>query len=218
MARFTLRLTNRKWLTDATFELTFDRPSGFTYMAGQRIRLTLDNVARDYSLISTPDDTALSICIRHIPDGTLTPLLANLDYGRDIDASGPLGYFTWYASTRPAVCVATGTGVAPFLAFVRSGARPRLLLHGVRNIEDLFYRDELASAADRYMPCLSSVKQRADVDNDVFAGRVTTYLAQNLPTRRYDFYLCGRGAMIREVTHLVDRYFPGSKIFSERFY
>ena len=218
MARFTLRLSNRKWMTDTTFELTFDRPSGFTYIAGQRIRLTLDNVERDYSLISTPRDNTLSICSRYIPNGSLTPVLANLEYGRDINASGPFGYFTWYASSRPAVCVATGTGVAPFLAFVRSGARPRLLLHGVRSIEELFYRDELSSAVDHYMPCLSSATPLAEVDNDIFAGRVTNYLNEHLRAGRYDFYLCGRGDMIREVTHLVDRNFPGSKVFSERFY
>jgi ferredoxin-NADP reductase len=218
MAWFTLRLTNRHWLTGTTFELTFDRPTGFTYIAGQRIRLALGNVERDYSLISTPGDKELSICVRHIPNGTLTPALANLDDGRDVNAAGPFGYFTWYASSRPAVCVATGTGIAPFLAFVRSGVRPWLLLHGVRSAEELFYRDELAFGVDRYLPCLSSANPPADLDDHVFAGRVTTYLTHNLHARSYDFYLCGRGDMIREVTHLVDRSFPGSKIYSERFY
>jgi len=43
-------------------------------------------------------------------------------------------------------------------------------------------------------------------------------LQKHLPTAVYDFYLCGRGEMIREVTWLVDEKFPGSLLYSELFY
>jgi benzoate/toluate 1,2-dioxygenase reductase subunit len=43
-------------------------------------------------------------------------------------------------------------------------------------------------------------------------------LQEHLPAAQYDFYLCGRREMIREVTWLVDERFPGSFIYSEQFY
>ena len=218
MSWFEIPLTNRKWLSDSTFELTFGRPSKFNYMPGQRIRLAHDATVRDYSLVSTPQDPELSICVRHVASGRLTPLLAEIEPGRTVQASGPFGYFNWYASSNPAIFVATGTGVAPFVAFVRSGVRPHLLLHGVINITELYYRDELAHAANTYVPCLSASAPQASLREAAFVGRVTTYLDRRLDHGRYDFYVCGRGEMIRDVTYLVDRLFPGSKVYSERFY
>ena len=51
-----------------------------------------------------------------------------------------------------------------------------------------------------------------------FHGRVTDYLRDKLPVTAYDFYLCGRREMIRDVTLLVDERFPGSHIYTEPFY
>jgi ferredoxin-NADP reductase len=47
---------------------------------------------------------------------------------------------------------------------------------------------------------------------------VTEYLQQHLPPAPYDFYLCGRREMIRDVTWLADEQYPDSRIYSETFY
>jgi NAD(P)H-flavin reductase len=49
-------------------------------------------------------------------------------------------------------------------------------------------------------------------------GRVSDYLEAHLPDGAYDFYLCGRQDMIRDVTLLVDEKFPGSLVYAETFY
>jgi len=53
---------------------------------------------------------------------------------------------------------------------------------------------------------------------DSFQGKVTQYLAQHLESKAYDFYLCGRREMIREVTLLIDERFAGSLVYTELFY
>jgi hypothetical protein len=53
---------------------------------------------------------------------------------------------------------------------------------------------------------------------DAFRGNVTEYLEQHLTPGAYDFYLCGRSEMIRDVTHLIDIRFPESLVFTELFY
>ena len=66
-----------------------------------------------------------------------------------------------------------------------------------------------------YMPCISGpVESRSDV----YAGRVAGYVADELSAGDYDFYLCGRTEMVRDVTNIVDERFPASRIFIELFF
>jgi hypothetical protein len=53
---------------------------------------------------------------------------------------------------------------------------------------------------------------------ELFAGRVTDYIAARLAPGAYDFYACGRRDMVRDVTLLADDRFPGSHVFAETFY
>jgi ferredoxin-NADP reductase len=218
MRSFTVTLIQRRWLSEHTFELTFSRPTDFDYVPGQRIRLAHQNIQRDYSLVSIPRDSELVVCVRLMGNGVLTPVLADLAYGSTVAASGPHGYFSWRVSSRPAVLVATGTGIAPFVAFVRSGAEPHLLLHGIRHPDELYYQELFSSALTVYVPCLSGSSQTAGTCPRAFQGRTTAYLSHNLEKASYDFYLCGRLDMIREATLLADRYFPGSHVYSEIFF
>jgi len=156
--------------------------------------------------------------IRHVPGGALTPFLASLEPGAEIAFSGPRGHFAFRPSDRPAVFVATGTGIAPFAAMARSGVRGFLLLHGVRAPEDLAYEDLFRPTAGEVVHCLTGQGSGQTAHPEAFSGRVTAYLETNLPRRDYDFYLCGREEMIRDVTLLVDEAFPGSRVYAEIFF
>jgi NAD(P)H-flavin reductase len=113
--------------------------------------------------------------------------------------------------------VATGTGIAPFVSMARAGVSGFILLHGVRVQSELYYAKLFELAAKGYIPCLSGNGGTSSVENQ-FSGRVTDYLKRHLPPDDYDFYLCGRNDMIRDVTLLVDDCFPGSRVYSEIFY
>jgi ferredoxin-NADP reductase len=212
---YSAALVDRRPLGDAAFEVCFDRPPGFVFAPGQRIRLCQRLVERDYSLVNAPDAGRLQLCIRRVPGGQLSARLHLVPVGTRFEFTGPHGYFTYRPSPRRAVFVATGTGIAPFCAMVRAGTTGFLLLHGVRRQTDLFYADLFRAAAGRRIACISG--ETADAEN-AFHGRVTDYLAQVLEPGPYDFYLCGRGDMVRDVTWLVDERFPGSRVYTEIFY
>ena len=110
--------------------------------------------------------------------------------------------------------VASGTGIAPFRSIVRSGVVPEFILHGVKTPAELYYAEELQPATGSYVPCLS----QSSKSQTYFKGRVTDYLQKHLRTNNYDFYLCGRREMIRDVTLLVDELFEGSLVYTETFY
>ena len=213
--QFQVELLNRQNLTDLTFEIHMSRPDGFTFTPGQRIRLSYSEIERDYSLINAPDSDRLSICVRQVADGQMSPLLAKAARGTNFQATGPLGYFTYKSSNRKSVFVATGTGVAPFAAMTRAGINAYILLHGVRKPEELYYRDLFTDSASTYVPCISGGQK---VPATYFNGRVTTYLQQTLEPGAYDFYLSGRNDMIRDALWLVDDRFPGSLVYTEIFY
>ena len=212
---YNVELLERKWLSKKTFEIILSRPPAFAFKPGQRISLSLEDQERDYSIVSAPTEPEFTLCIRNVTGGKLSPLLSTTDIGTSLLMSGPLGYFTYKASHRPTVFVATGTGIAPFCSMARSGIRGFTILHGVRLPVDLYYASELRQSAQKYVPCLSDAKK---ITGSAFQGKATKYLEQHLTPGAYDFYLCGRREMVRDVTLLIDSRFPGSLVYTELFY
>ncbi len=217
MQLYTVHVKGRQWLTDRIFEIRFDRPSGFDFRPGQKIAFVFEQNSRDYTLLGPAHGPELSICVRHVAGGHFSPRLAAAAPGDVFQVTAPSGFFTFKPSPRPAVFVATGTGVAPFVAFERAGVRDFHLLHGVRTAENLIYGPELAAAARAYVPCLSQ-PVAAGGSTVHFTGRVDAWLATRLPSGGYDFYLCGNGDMIRDVMRLIDERFHSSHVFTETFF
>ena len=211
---FQAGVVGQRWLTGHVFEISFERPRGFSFIPGQKVLLTIDDITRQYTLINQPDASELTICVGHVSDGRLTPLLARARPGEIVTLSAAAGFFTYQSLGRRAVFVATGTGIAPFLAFIRNGVRDFCCLQGATSESELLYRDEVEQASRDYIPCLSAPESNGLSWN----GRVTSYLEQRLAKERYDFYLCGNGDMIRDAIRIIDLKFTGSRVFMETFF
>lgn len=212
------RLLGRRWLAAGTLEIELDRPPGFSFVPGQRIKLFRDRLAREYSLVSTPEDRSLLLCVRVVEGGLFTPWLASCPGGTEISFSGPCGYFVYRPSPRPACFVATGTGIAPFVSMARSGLSGFTLLHGVRTPKETYYRQVFELRAARYVPCVSGGAAPEELSEGVFPGRVTDYAERVLSGGPFDFYLCGNREMVRDMTRIVDGRFEGSRVFIEIFF
>jgi NAD(P)H-flavin reductase len=212
---YSSKLLERRWISKKAFEIRIEKPSLFTFEPGQRICLIYNTVERDYSMVSSPANKDLVLCIRKVEGGVLSPQLSSVSMGTLLNFTGPHGYFTFQPSIRPAVFIATGTGIAPFCSIVGSGVTDITLLHGVMLSDDLYYADFLRSTVKSYVPCLSTPYESSA---DYFAGKVTDYLQKHLAPEAYDFYLCGRSEMIRDATHLIDEKFAGSLIYTEQYY
>ena len=212
---FPTELIDRRWISKRIFEIKFRKPPSYIIRPGQRICIYYQTMGRDYTPVSAPGDPEITFCIRKVDSGKFSPVLSAAEIGTRFDISKPGGYFTFKPSRSAPVFVATGTGIAPFCSMVRSGITGFTLLHGVDSPQDLYYQSKLESVTDRYIPCISGEYSSS---SEYFRGRVTDYLKTHLPPAIYDFYLCGRREMIREVTWLVDERFPGSLLYSELFY
>lgn len=218
VGKFTTRLLSRLRLSPATLQLDLERPASFQFVPGQGIRLRREELEREYTLVSSPADGCLTLCVQVVEKGPFSPLLAYLEIGSRLSFSGPHGYFTFQSAAHHPVFVATGTGIAPFVSMVRSGVSGFTLLHGAATTRDLHYREVVQPAAHRYVGCVSREEPDRSSPPWMHDGRVTDFLRTGLPPGELDFYLCGRRQMVRDVTSIVDERFAGSRVFFEVFF
>jgi len=214
----TTRVLTSRRLNETVFELQLERAPGFNFLSGQRLRIHWGAHEREYSIASAPADDHLTLCVRHVLRGAVSPMMAALSPGEQVHVSGPYGHFRYQSTDHPAVFIATGTGIAPFRAMIADGCGTGVLqvLHGIRAAKEQLYREFFSQVPGRYVACISGGDTPGGAE--FFKGRVTDYVAHHLAPGRYDFYLCGRQDMIRDAIHVVDDRFSTSRIFTEAFY
>ena len=214
----TVELLQRRWLSKKAFEIELSRPPALTFIPGQTICFIHDSMERYYSLLSTPADASLSLCVYHVPHGSFSPVLADAPIGTQFSISGPHGYFTFNRSERAPVFVASGTGIAPFVSMVRSGVTDFILVHETESADDIYYQDLFHRHASNYTACLLETSAEDALPPNIHRGDAADFIKENLPPVGYDFYLCGERGMTRKVTLLVDEQFPGSYVFKEVYF
>jgi len=202
-------------LSDGLFLIGFKR--NFPFKAGQVIGIALEENGprRLYSICSGEEDDEVQILYKVVDEGYLTPQLSDLDSGDTIWITPPGGEFT--GNPEPAVWIATGTGIAPFYAMLRSGqVNNKTLIHGNRYLEQYHFYDEFSELlGDRYIRCCS-----AESDAGVYSGRVSSFLEDQTdldPDIMY--YLCGSADMVVEVRDiLISKGIPFGHIISEIYF
>ena len=141
-------IENRHW-TDALFSLRVEAPR-LQFEAGQFVRIALEeSLARPFSFVNPPQDPVLEFYGIVVPDGPLSPRLAQLRAGdRLLVATNPAGFLVLreVPDAETLWLVSTGTGIAPFLSILRTdGPWQRfgkvVLVHAVRHARELVYRD-----------------------------------------------------------------------------
>ena len=210
-------VVSRDWLNEEVFVLTCSCSPGFQAQAGQYVSIMFGGEEREYTLLSPPEASVLRFLIKRIEGGKLSSTLGDCAPGTVLNISRAKGYLTYRSPDRPVFFVATGVGIAPFVAMVAAGVTDFTLIHGARTVSGLFYRRELIAAAKKYIPCVSGTIDAATALPDLQQGYVTHYAERHLQPGLYDFYLCGSRAMITDMTHLLDQRCPDARIYSEAY-
>jgi ferredoxin--NADP+ reductase len=212
-SRYISRVVALRRLSESGYELTIER-QGLEFEAGRLITIRGRDPTEDrsYTVASGEHDEHLQVLFRLIPAGKLTPQLVRKKPGDPIEFSGPFGDFVVRDPTRPMVFIATGTGVAPCRAYLRTHpGLPLTLVHGVRVAQDLFYREEFEGA--RHIPCVTREKGAG------FHGRVTEFFKTFAFDRASHFHLCGANEMIFDMqVFLLQAGVEESSIFTEAYY
>ena len=213
-----------------------DGPPAFLPGQYLSVGLVVDGavVQRPYSTASGPGSAELEFLIRRVPGGTFTPALWAARPGARVSLGRAKGVFALRPDDdRAHLFIATGTGLAPFVAMLGAmGDRPRrpgaVVVHGVAHVAELAYGDRLAAAhragGVRYVPTISRPADPGNAGWSGASGRVTEVLPRLFADGALDSsatvaYLCGNPAMIESATALLaDLGLPPGAIVSERYW
>ena len=146
MPTYRVKLAGREQVVEGTFAFRFERPAGFAFRAGQAVVLELVD-RHTFSLVNAPFESELVIATR-MRDSAFKRALKALPDGASVKMIGPLGQFTLADTARPAVFIAGGIGITPFMSMLRQAAQdrspqPLLLLYSNRRPEDAAFLGEL---------------------------------------------------------------------------
>lgn len=176
---------------------------------------------RAYSAASRPG-APLEFFVAEVSEGEFSPALFRLTAGERIWVEDkPQGFFTlrYLPKAQHLWCVASGTGLGPFIAMLRSETtwanfERIVLVHGVRAPDQLAYGEELSSMMKErpltVVHCLSRVAPRPGE----LAGRVTTALESgaleraaglDLSPEHSHVMLCGNPAMVADMMGLLKK-------------
>ena len=150
------RVRASEQVAHGTMAFHFERPAGFSFDPGQAIDVVLlepaavdaQDARHTFSIVSAPFESELVIATR-MRDSAFKRALQALPLGARVSIEGPSGALTLHQDrARPAVFVAGGIGITPFMSIVRQAAHDQrqqslVLLYSNRRPEDAAYLAEL---------------------------------------------------------------------------
>ncbi len=239
---FTLVLVESQQIAPAVKHLTFCREDreAVCFIPGQFITLYIPTaekvLRRSYSIANRSHEASdrIEFAASYVPDGTASDLLFTMQVGDTVVAAGPFGRLI-LKDEQPMryILVATGTGVTPYRTMLselakRFEQRPCfevILLFGVRQPQDLLYRDEFTEFAKKnpwftFRAYYSRFHLETPLLLYEYMGYVLAAFSDIDPNPQHDIvYLCGNPNMVDEVFSLLvnSHGFPSDIIRREKY-
>jgi ferredoxin-NADP reductase len=158
MPKYDTNLASSESVAEGTMAFHFKKPAEFKFTAGQSMNVSLVDPpetdakgnARTFSIVSAPHESELVIATR-MRDTAFKRVLKAMPAGGRVSLRGPAGTFTLDpGDLRPAVFLAGGIGITPFVSMLRNAVHSKLardlwLFYSNRRPEDAAFLDELAA-------------------------------------------------------------------------
>lgn len=156
MTTYKIRLEGREEIAAGTMAFHFEKPTGFSFKPGQAIDVVLidppttdaQSARHTFSIVSAPFESDLVVATR-MRDSAFKRAFKSLPIGSPARIEGPSGSLTLHNNrARPAVFIAGGIGITPFMSILRQAAKDQLaqrllLLYSNRRPEDAAFLAEL---------------------------------------------------------------------------
>jgi ferredoxin-NADP reductase len=208
-----------------------DGPIRFQFRAGQFVMLHVPAqpkpALRAYSIASSDErHDGFRLIFNHIENGLASNFVRSLKGGELLEFTGPFGrLFFKEPPLKQIVMLSTGSGISQHVCYLESNLkkyrdlRYRVLM-GMRTESDIYYRSELAILKREFKDFdYEFVLSRAGDSWTGKKGYVQYFLQEfNYKETPTTFYLCGNGAMIKDVkAHLTADGFDSTQILAEAF-
>jgi ring-1,2-phenylacetyl-CoA epoxidase subunit PaaE len=222
------------------FEIPDELRDAFAFKAGQHLTMRAeiggDEVRRNYSLCTAPDETDWMVTVKRIADGVFSNWVGDtLKVGDTIEVMPPHGSFTTEfnaTARRHVVGIAGGSGITPVMSLLRTLLKSEpessfTLLYGNRDSSSIIFLEELAKLKDRYIDRLELYHflDQEEGDVELFNGmlnreRVDDAIEHLVPDAADvdGWFICGPGPMMDAAeSSLIDRGISRERIHIERF-
>lgn len=184
-------------INDDLFELLVQR-NGMEFIPGDCVAVyTEHDKSRPYSIASGSDEDLMRFVIREMDGGEVSPWLKKRNVGDIIRITPPFGWFRpgQDIGNDPFVFLATGTGIAPFIAYMETFERPpSAVLFGVRREADAFGFSNLRN----FCPEIRLAVSREETEHH--HGRLTDLLTELPTSGKTHYYCCGLESMVNDAT------------------
>jgi ferredoxin--NADP+ reductase len=225
------RIVERKDLSADLWIIRVDPGGEFRYQPGQYATLGVVDSQRHheraYSIVSAPHEELLEFFIELVPQGELTPLLYPLQVGAEMTLrKAAKGRFTLDTTSgrKNHLLLATVTGIAPFVSYVRSLHRRSKeggfssdhklsLVQGASRSWEFGYNEEMERIAAEvpwltFVPTISRPWEDAAWKGET--GRVDDLIRKytdswGLTPDNTSAYLCGHPSMIENGKGILQR-------------
>lgn len=231
VSKYQVKVLDKRELIKDYWLVTFERPEGFEYEAGQYVSLKVneDGLRRSYSLASFPSVVdRLELLIDVSPMGIGSQFILSLSVGDLVEILGPIGLFTVkntdLESGKELIFVATGSGIVPVRSMInqmlKNGYSGKVILHWGMRYEGVFWGDEFENLKLKHSNFEYDLVISKPSDTwPKCKGHVTDCLEKYENLDSSLFYLCGSQPMINDVCKLLtDKGVLRESIFFEKFY
>ena len=222
MAKFETELAGSAIVAEGTMAFRLKKPPAFQFKAGQAMNVMLldppetdgKGNARTFSIVSAPFEDELVIATR-LRDTAFKRVLRALPAGAKLQFGGPSGQFTLDDDNdAPAVFLAGGIGITPFVSMLRQAAHDRVprklqLLYSNRRPEDAAFLAELQQLQlrnpnYRFVGTMTGMEKSRQpwsgeigpIDKDMLARSIDDI---NAPT----YYIAGPPAMVDAMQNML---------------
>lgn len=151
--------------------------------------------------------------------GTFTHSLEKLPLGSDLLVDGPYGTFTLEAQNiNQKIVIAGGIGVTPFARLARTYGKGMTFIHCNRTDQDIVWREQLKSSAERYIDVLDG--SNAPSTPAVMTGRLDMdklkQIIESDKINRLPFFLCGSPMFVKIMKETLQKAgVPKQHLYSE---
>jgi len=221
--------------------IRLNQPEAIEFKSGQYIQLVVppygkvkESTQRGYSMSSVPSDrNHVELLIRLVPGGIVTTYVHTLlKEGQPIELTGPYGEFGVHDTGAMMICVAGGSGMAPFKSILNdmleNGKKDREIWYffGARTRKDLFYLEELAEMEKKWdkFHFVAALSEPQPEDNwQGESGLITQVLEKYLTTvidggAPKEGYLCGSPGMLDACIAVMKKFgMSEDKIYFDKF-
>jgi Na+-transporting NADH:ubiquinone oxidoreductase subunit F len=234
-------------IRDLTYDIkevlfAIDGGAEIDFSPGQYVQLVVppygdikESVQRAYSMSSRPaDNKHVELLVRLVPGGIATTWVHKfLKVGDRVELVGAFGEFGVRNTPATMLCVAGGSGMAPFKSILyhmeETGEwadKEIWYFFGARSTRDMFYLDELRELSARwpkfhFVPALSEPKPEENWGGET--GLITNVLDRYIKekvdkSKPLEGYLCGSPGMINACIDVMKKNgITEDKVFFDKF-